>query len=166
MDNNEYMNKLSKKLSNYFDIQYNKYIGDTKFDLFARFYQRNSAFLLSKKLEYYSYQNFEYIFYKNISNNFNKSNIESISNFINNHIKDIVNLNEEHMSTILNFVYCGNVELDKETKKAIKKFKYYKSFLFGLKGWVNVKVVVINPTTKDLYTNKLAKGDRNKYILN
>ncbi|MFD3158505.1 hypothetical protein ACFIJ5_16890 [Haloimpatiens sp. FM7330] len=166
MNNTEYMNKFSEKLKSYFDIEYDKKIFDRKFNMFAKFNQRTSRYLILKKAEFYAFQNNEYIFYENIYENIDRSHILHIKNFLDENVEKIININKEHMCSILTFILCGNIDLDDDTKKAIKRFKYYKSFAFGFKGWVNVKLIFINPETNDIYTNKFGRGDVKKLLFN
>ncbi|WP_102401668.1 hypothetical protein [Haloimpatiens massiliensis] len=162
MNNVEYMRKLSERLKTYYDVSFNIILNDRKFEMLAKFNNRTSKYILMKKSEIYAFENNEYIFYKNVEN-LNKEDLLKIRDFIQKNIEDIVKVHEEHMSSTITFILCGNIILDKETIKAIQKFRYYKSFFWGIKGWVNTKLIFVNPETWDIYTNKYGEEDRKKF---
>jgi hypothetical protein len=53
-----------------------------------------------------------------------------------------------------------------EIQNRISKYKFYKSFLFGLRGWVNGKIMLIDPDRNVGVTNKFGKNDLKKFLLN
>lgn len=160
----EYMREISEKFKAYYDMSFNIRMFNKDFEMFAKFNNRTVKYLLTRKNEIDAFENNEYIFYKNIKS-LSSEYIHGIREFINKNVEDIVNVSNEHMSSIITFVLCGDIQLDEDTKKAIKKFKYYKSFFLGLKGWVNVKMVFINPMTREIYTNKFGKEDSKRFML-
>lgn len=163
MNNTEYMVELGQRLKTHYDVSFNITLSDRKFEMLAKFNSRTSRYILMKKSEIYAFENNEYIFYKNVEK-LDKEYLFNIRNFMNKNIEDIVKVHEEHMSSTITFILCGNIILDKETIKAIQKFRYYKSFFWGIKGWVNVKLIFVNPETGDIYTNKYGEEDRKKFV--
>ncbi|WP_138207722.1 hypothetical protein [Haloimpatiens lingqiaonensis] len=163
MNNIEYMKELSERLKAYYNVSFDISLKDRKFEMFAKFNNRTSRYVLMKKSEIYAFENNEFIFYKNVEK-LSKEDLFEIKDFVQKNIEHIVKVNDEHMSSTITFIFCGNIILDKETIKAIQGFRYYKSFLWGIKGWVNVKFIFVNPETWDIYTNKYGEGDRKKFL--
>jgi hypothetical protein len=159
------MQNLSEVLKAYFDIEYDKKIGNFQFDLFARFNSRNSRFFLSKKIEIYSFETSECILYKNLKQNVDIEFLKSLKDFLNRNVRKIVDIKGNHMSSTLTFIFTGNFKLDKDMEKTISKFNYYKSFKLGFKGWVNVRTYFINPSESFVYSNKYGKKDKKKFLL-
>jgi len=54
--------------------------------------------------------------------------------------------------------------VDEELKNYIKKFKYQKSFLFGFRGWVVVRVVLVDLHNHEVTGSKEAKKDQEFYL--
>ncbi len=159
-----YREKLKGSLDAYFNVDLDKEVYNKKFDLYATFNQRNAKYMLVKKAEIYAFKTDEYVFYKHFEKNLKVSDIETIKIFIENNIDDMVNVDKEHMTSILNFVITVDNSIEDETLKAIKKFKFHKSFKFGLNGWSDVRLIVIDLKKDELYSNKFGKKDGKKFL--
>lgn len=166
MKNSEYRDKLEKSLKRYFDLEYDKKIKDFKFDIVGKFYQRSSKYMLFREAEIYAFQTNEYIFYNMIDKSFNTDNIKSYYDFLNENVNELIDINEEHMSTIITFLFSTTDKLDEDTIKAVQKFKFHKNFKFGLRGWVDARIFIVNPLTEDIYTNKFGRGEEKKFLFN
>lgn len=158
----EYKKNLIKKLERYYDIEEEITIDSYAFDLMATYSQRNAKYLLLKDFEYCSFNNNEYILYKKVKNK--PINIETLNTFLKNNLKEIVSIEKNHMSSLVTFLIETSFPLDKETITAIEKFKFHKSFRFGLDGWVNAQLIVIDPKEEKGYTNAFGKKELEKYL--
>jgi len=158
-----YIEILKEKLNRYYDLEENIIVGDLSFDLIATFNQKNARYLLLKELEYYSFDTNEYILYKKIDNEINFTGFEEL---LKNNIKDIITVNKNHMSSIVTILLETSLSLNDNEIKKIKKFKFHKSFRFGLEGWANVRFIVINPTLNKGYSNKFGKKELAKFLVN
>lgn len=164
MKNSEYMDKLEKSLMRYFDLEYDKKIKEFKFDIFGKFHQRSAKYMFLKEAEIYAFQTNEYIFYSMIDKSFSADKIKSYYDFLNENVDEIIDINEEHMSTIITFLFSTIDKPDEDTIKAVQKFKFHKNFKFGLRGWVDVRIFIVNPVTEDIYTNKFGRGEEKKFL--
>lgn len=162
-NNNVYKDFLKEKLVRYFDIKEDcNYLGEN-FDLFATFKQRNARYMISKKMEIYSFEENEFIFYRKLNKRFIIDDLENIDSFINTNVDEIINISKDHMSSFITFILETELPIDSVTAKKIEKFKFYKSYMFGLKGWVNAKIMVINTKENQLVANKLGQRDVKKF---
>lgn len=164
MNSNEYLNKLNDSLTRYFDIELDKCIGGKRFSLYGRYYTRNAKYFALKKVEVYSFIVNEYILYNN-SNRVDVDFVNELNNYIKEHVDDIVIRDKECMSSGITFLISSEEDIDKETIKAVKKFKFYKSYNWGFKGWVNVKLIFINLKTNQTYSNILGRREKKRFIL-
>lgn len=165
MKNSEYREKLESSLKSYFDLEYDKEIKEFKFDIIGKFHQRSAKYMFLKEAEIYAFQTNEYIFYSMIDKSFNADKIKRYYDFLNENVDEIIDINEEHMSTIITFLFSTTDKLDDSTIKATEKFKFHKNFKFGLRGWVDARLFIVNPVTEDIYTNKFGKGEEKKFLL-
>jgi len=161
----EYKDYLKDKLGRYFDIEESYQLEGNDFELFAKFNQRNAKYMMMKNLEIFAFQNNEYILYKKLDKGFGEDEFLMMKEVLNNHVEEIIDRNEEHMSSVITFIFETELPDDEAVIKAIKKFKYYKSFLFGLKGWVNGKIMLIDPVKQCGISNKLGKGDIERFLM-
>lgn len=160
----EYRTKLKDSLDAYFNVTLNKEVINKKFDLFANFNSRNARYMLSKKAEIYAYKSNEYVFYNNIETLIDIETLESMKNFLSENVDNIIEIDNEHMSSLINVIYTVNGGITEEMKKKIKKFNFYKSYKFGFRGWVNTRLVVIDLSSNEIYTNKLARKEGKKFF--
>lgn len=164
MNNIEYLNQLKDNLTKYFDIELEKRIGSKRFSLYGRYYTRNSKYFALKKVEVYSFTINEYILYNN-SSNVNVDYINELKEYIKDNVDNIVIRDKESMSSGITLLISSDEDIDKETINAIKKFKFYKSYNWGFKGWVNVKLIFINIKTNQAYSNALGRREKKRFLL-
>jgi hypothetical protein len=155
----KYMNQLIKKFETNFDIEYNKQLGGINFDFVGEFNQRSIKYMVLKAAEVYAFKSYEYVFYKDIDYKFEALDVSKIKSIIEDNVNDIIKMDSEHMASVITFILSSTESPNMEAENAIKKFKFYKSFSFGFKGWVNVKLIFINSNTNKVITNKFAKGN-------
>lgn len=157
--NDRYMNELVKKFESSFDIEYKKQLGAINFDFAGEFNQRSVKYMFTKAAEVYAFKNHEYVFYKEIDYKFEETDIKNIKILLEEKVNQIIKMDREHMASVITFIFSCPTSPDLEVQKGIKKFKFYRSFLLGFKGWVNVKLIFINSHTNEVITNKFARGN-------
>lgn len=155
---------LRKKLETYYDLEDDFSIAGKHFNFLARYNQRNSKYLLQKKMELYAFENNEYIIYKKLESTFTKEDLDEIQTLLTKHYDQVINVNEEHMSSAIMFIFETTLPGDPQLVKSIEKFKFYKSFKFGLHGWVNGGIMLINPEVNKGLSNKYAKKELKKFL--
>lgn len=161
----EYSAYLKSGLERYFDIKENFKLGHHEFDMFANYNQRSAKYMLMKKYEMYAFKNNEYIFHKKINGDFTDEHLKWLNEFYKYHVDDIVTFDSEHMQSTITIIFECKMP-SQEIIKKISKFKYYKSYSFGLKGWVNGKVLLIDPNLNDGIGNKLGQKDLKRFLQN
>jgi len=157
-----YKEQLTKKLERYYNIKEEVSINSHTFDLMATYNQKNAKYLMLKELEYCAFNNNEYILYKKVNNE--AINFSSFMDILKNKLQEIVSIEKNHMSSLITFIIEKSFPLDDETIRTIEKFKFHKSFRFGLDGWINAQLIVIDPEKNKGYTNVFAKKELEKYL--
>lgn len=151
----DYKEIIKERLSRYFNIE-EKYTYNNKvFDLFAISNIRNEKFMASKKLTIYAFENDEYCFMKHYEK-LDSGKLDEITETLKSSIKDYIKPHGEHMSSAITGVLVVDELSGDELIKKIKKFHHQKSFAFGFKGWVDVRLVVIDLKNRDVITSKKA----------
>ncbi len=156
--------KLKYKFRHYYDITDSKKVGNILFDFVAIFNQRSAAYILQKSNEYYAFENNEYFLYKKLDGKLNKDFLVELKKFFEKDSKSIIPVHDEHMSSDITVILEAKIPEDEEIKNAIKNFKYYKSFMFGFKGWVNGGLVLIDPDENQGISNKYSKKTMNNLL--
>ncbi|MCT4605721.1 MAG: hypothetical protein N4A64_06385 [Marinisporobacter sp.] len=162
MEYTEYIEKIEKKLKAHFDIKRDYLYKDLQIDLYAKYHIRNERYMASKKVPIYGFENNEYCFIKY----FDDLTEEKLKNFIEYlklSIDDFVHPHAEHMSSVVTGVLVTNNEEDKKISDVARKFKFHKSFAFGFKGWVDIRLVLVYLGKSVVVTNKKGKEVQEVY---
>ena len=156
MDFNQYKNQIIDSLKYNFDISEGCNYGGVLFDTVAKSHIRNEKYVASKKAVIYAFENDEQCLIKEL-NNTNKNQIDHIIEVTKDNIIDNIQLSEDHMSTTITLILVSEKSIDEQIVKHIKRFKYQKSFMFGLKGWITFRAVLIDLENERVICSKEAK---------
>ena len=70
---------------------------------------------------------------------------------------------DEHMSSTLTGVLLVGGGVDDQVKRLVENFRYSRSFRFFLQGWCELRLLLVDLTTAELYTNKAGRSLREAY---
>jgi hypothetical protein len=156
MTGSGYIDKLAEKLSVYFDIERERDIENLHCDLYAKSFVKNEKFFFTRKAKVYSFENYEHCLVKYYA----QISMQELDDFIES-LKDaagkLVVPHEEHMSSIVTGVLVVERQPDPEIADAVKRFKFHKGFAFGFKGWVDIRLILVQPDCSEVITNKKGK---------
>ena len=85
--------------------------------------------------------------------------------FLVNSISDIVKPDENHMSSAITGVLVTDNKPSDDVIRQVKKFKYHKGFAFGLRGWVDIRLIMVTMADKYIVTNKKGKEVKKVYSI-
>ncbi|MFV9510853.1 hypothetical protein [Tepidibacillus sp. LV47] len=155
MNWNEYVSNIELKLSKYFDINRDVQFKTQQINLFAKAEIHQEKFFGTKNVKIWSAKNYEYLFLQVIEE-ISETKIETFQKFLICMIDELVKPHSEHMSS----TFTGILVVDHfpaSLEDQIKKFKYKKSFAFSLKGWADIRLLVIDLNSKRVIHNKKGK---------
>lgn len=158
-----YKEKVKERLSRYFDLKEDFKYNDQDFDLFAASNVRNEKYMASKKLTIYAFENDEYCFVKHIKG-LDIEKLDGVINSLKKSIMDFVDPHHEHMSSTITGVLVVDENIEPGLIKKIKKFHYQKTFAFGLKGWADVRLLIIDLKDGLVIPSKKAKKSVKFYL--
>lgn len=156
MQTDEYIDIISEKLTYNYNVEKEKDLNGTMFDLHAICNVNNSKFIGSKKIVVYAYDNNSYIYVKN----FKTLSIEDVRNVLDANAEKLLTstqVDSEHMSTHYTIVFVTESSLPSELKNFIKKYRKQKSYAFGFKGWSSIGVVLVSLGENEIVYNKDAR---------
>lgn len=158
MTQTDYFNFLVTRLRRFFNIHYEKTLSDVTFDIFGAFYQRNARYLVTKELEFYAFENNEYLLYKDHGEEIiTTESLARYKDLLAENYLEIIKTDEDHMESIIILVLTTTAPIDKSVARMIRRFRFHKSFKLGFGGWVNVKLLVYNPETGDYLGNRYGR---------
>ena len=162
MEREQYLQLIEDRLQQYFDMERNHEYQQMDFDLYAKSKIRSERYFASKKLKVYAMENHEHVFVKEIAA-LTESELNEYWNILLKAAEEKVNPHDEHMSTIITGVIVTGTDPNENLIRQIEKMKYNKSFAFGLKGWVYIRLVAVNIATGSVYFNKRGKEVQEVY---
>lgn len=157
-----YKSQLLNGYSRYYDTFESAESLGYHFDFAARYNQRNSKYLAVKKLEYYAFSNFEEVYYKHFES-FDIEALSDMKSFVDHYLSVFQPADETHMETLLTLIVSSEKPVPEQIKRALTKLNPSRSLKWGLKGWIKVKLVLID-SNKQIITNKFGQMDQMKLL--
>lgn len=164
MDNNAYIDMLCERYTRYFDIKRDYALLGKNIDIFAEYNMKNQRFFLTKGAVIFSFENFEYCIVKAFDHRVDESEIEDFTEFLKEATNKLVKPNDEHMSTYVSGIIVSDKGFCAEAIKRAKKFKYSKNFMFTLKGWCDVRLLLVDLMENQIITNSKGREVKKNYI--
>ncbi len=155
-----FKDQLMKSYDRYYDTYESYEHLGLEFDFMAKYYQRNSKYMAVKNIEYYAFSNYEEVYYKHYEN-FNIQALSEIDLFITNYLNQFTSADENHMETLLTVIASTGGQVPNDLKKSVEKMNPSKSIFWGLKGWIRVKLILID-SQNNIITNKVGQNDQIK----
>jgi len=162
LDTKTYLGRLKNKYQEYFDLKEQPAFFPFPLDLYAHFYQNNEKFFGSKRVNLWRMTTDEHCFLK-IYDSLDAAQVEDMVNALKLIISYVVKPSHDHMKTILTGVIITNNTVSSETIDYIEKFRYSQSFKFYLHGWCDLRLILINLSSGQVFTNKAGKEVLNFY---
>lgn len=161
----EYTNMLEYKLQAYYNTQRNYEFDGEVYDLKATYIERNEQYIATKKTVVWDYEQYQHILLKSFET-IDLKKVEDFTKALVDFTAHIVEPSSSHMSTLVSGVILTDGGITEDIIKYVQKFKYYKSFKFGLNGWVNIALNLLDINNiQDSYYNKKGKEDSKNFII-
>ncbi|MBA3063648.1 hypothetical protein KKB17_01920 [bacterium] len=152
-----YLRDLEERYKYYYEVERNKEILGVKLDIFAQSSTEHFRQVLTKKIKIDQHYTKEYAVVKAEKRFVDKNEVEEFSKFIKSLVNELVVPSVNTMYTIINGVLVSTSGFSEEAINFAEKFKFSKSFLLGLKGWCDIRLILIDLKGQKLYSNK--KGE-------
>ncbi len=162
MDFNSYLENIEKKLQGYFDLEKNFLYKEINFELYAKFFTRSERYILTKKAKIFGIESNEHCFVKNYTE-LDKEKLQEFIQLLKSACVDFVAPHEEHMSSIVTGVLVLDQSCEKDLINIVEKFKYQKSFALGLKGWADIRIILVFLDKGEVFTNKKGREVKEVY---
>lgn len=152
-----YLKDLEERYKYYYEVERGKEIYGVKVDIFAKSSTEHFREVLTKSIKIDQHYTKEYAVAKAEKRFIDKNKIEKFSQFLISSINKLSPPSVDTMSTILNGVLISASGFSEEAVSFAKKFKFSKSFLLGIKGWCDIRLILVDLKKEKLYSNK--KGE-------
>ncbi|SDB68531.1 MULTISPECIES: hypothetical protein [unclassified Butyrivibrio] len=153
-----YLKELLRRYEASFDITENFSLGDTDYAAYARFCSLSEKYVLKKEATLWSIKAFEHVLFIK-EDALTEDTLNDIMSVITDYAEpELVRHGEkypekDHMCTYLTFVILTSKTPDKSLKKAIRKFRYDRGYLFNFRGHSEARLAVISMDDGEVSTN-------------
>ena len=149
-----YLKDLEERYKYYYEVERDKKISGVKVDIFAKSSTEHFRQVLTKNIKIDQHYTKEYAMVKSLSELGNKNEVEDFSQFLISSINKLSLPSVDTMSTILNGILVSTSGFSEEAIRFGEKFKFSKSFLLGIKGWCDIRLILVDLKEEKLYSNK------------
>ncbi|QNB46349.1 hypothetical protein BR63_08490 [Thermanaerosceptrum fracticalcis] len=153
---------LEKKYSRFYDIKEKPSFVPFPVELYAHFYQRNEKYFASKKINLWSLDHEEHCLVK-YYDSLTKTDLEKMINTLKEGIGHLVNPHPNHMKTFLTGVFITREKVSPEMSSLVEKFAYSKVFKFYLYGWCDLRLIVLDLSSRQVICNRAGREVRKFY---
>ena len=152
-----YLKDLEERYKYYYEVERDKEISGVKVDIFAKSSTEHFRQVLTKNIKIAKHYTKEYAVVKAEKRFGDKNEVEKFSKFLKSLVNELVNPSVDIMSTIINGVLVSTSGFSEEAVSFAKKFKFSKSFLLGIKGWCDIRFILVDLKEEKLYSNQKGK---------
>ena len=152
-----YLKDLEERYKYYYEVERDKEISGVKVDIFAKSSTEHFRQVLTKSIKIDQHYTKEYAAVKAEKRFVDKNEVKEFSQFLISSINKLSPPSVDTMSTILNGVLVSTSGFSEEAVSFAKKFKFSKSFLLGIKGWCDIRLILVDLKEKKLFSNKKGK---------
>ena len=152
-----YLKDLEERYKYYYEVERDKEISGVKVDIFAKSSTEHFRQVLTKSIKIDQHYTKEYAAVKAEKRFVDKNEVEEFSKYLKSLINELFTPSVDIMSTIINGVLVSTFGFSEEAVNFAKKFKFSKSFLLGIKGWCDIRLILVDLKEEKLYSNQRGK---------
>ncbi|MDD3361094.1 MAG: hypothetical protein PHW34_05405 [Hespellia sp.] len=162
MTGQDFLEKLLNSYQSAFDIERSFDINGDMYDAYASFNVSSARYVLMKKAELWRANCYEHTF-------FSCKEVLTAEDFIR-FKKEITKYVEpklvrsgekytqkDHMYTYITGIFIVEEGISGEEKKAAKKFRFFKNYLFGIRGYCEARILIFDMKNKKVFGNPAAR---------
>lgn len=148
----------------WFDVQRNHRFAGRAFPGYAEFHSTASQYVLVKRAKLWEASSHEYLFFCETPH-LDEAAWQDLLSFMTTETLAKVTLEPDHMSSYLSLVVVAD-KVDEGVARSVRKAHFRKNFLFGLRGWVDLRVAVVDLGRGEIDTNTQGKPLRETLAAN
>ena len=162
MTGQEFMEKLLKSYQSAFDITRPYDVEGDRYDAYAAFNVTSAKYVLVKKAELWRANCYEHTFFS-CKDTLTAEDLRRFGSQIHTYIEpQLVRagescMPENHMYTYITGIFICENGLAEDVKKEIRKFKFFKNYRMGLRGYSEARLLVFDMEQHKVLGNRAAR---------
>jgi len=157
MSPSDYLALLKSRLTRYFDLQEKAQVLGWEIDLFGTLRLESRRYILDPRWVMDRYHCFEYCFVKAFSRAVTLEDIQQFQSFLRQAEGEFVHPDFEHMRSYLTGVIVAPKVASEELKRSVRQMRWRRSYALGLKGWSEIRLVLVDLDGGDVTGNRAAR---------
>jgi len=152
-----YLRDLEERYKYYYELERDKEISGLKVDIFALSSTEHFRQVFTKSIKIDQHYTKECAVVKAEKRFVEKNEVEEFSKYLKSLMNKPFAPSVNIMSTMINGVLVSTSGFSEEAVNFTKKFKFSKSFLLGIKGWCDIRLILVDLKEEKLYSNQKGK---------
>lgn len=151
-----FLKNLENRYCHYYDIKETPSFVPFPLDLYAHFYQSNAKYFATKKISVWRMDHEEHCLVK-CYDTLEENDLARMIRTAKMAVDYLVKPSPDHMKTYITVVVPTWSPLTQELRNYIEKFRYSKAYKLYLHGWCDLRLVVIDLSSRQVVCNKAGK---------
>jgi hypothetical protein len=168
MNSADYLNRLLLKYSGTFDIYQPYMIMGREYPAYGYFFSHVEKYVLVRKANMWSADSYEHILFAD-PEELTDGHLEEYRQAIAEYIEPTLILKGEslpepnHMYSYITIAVVTAKALSPEIKKAVRKFKFEKSYMHGIRGYSQARIAVVSMEDEAVCVNSMGRSLKKMY---
>ncbi len=142
----------------YFDVSRDYEFAGRTFPGYAEFHSSLERYVLVKRAKLWETEAHEYLFFL-LADCLTTQQLGELIEFMKTEAITKVQPGPDHMTSYLSLVIIAD-EVESDVPRMVKKTHFRKDFKFGLEGWADLRVAVVDLSGQCVFTNAMGKDLR------
>lgn len=151
----EVVDRLLAAHEAWFDVERDHRFAGRVFSGYAEFHSSASQYVLVKRAKLWEASSHEYLFFWP-ADYLDEAELNDLLHFMTHEALAKVQLTSDHMSSYLSLVVVAD-GVDEAVPALVRRARFRKNFAFGLKGWADMRVAVVDLSARRVWTNTQGK---------
>ena len=168
MHSADYLNRLLLRYSGTFDIYQPYTILGREYPAYGYFFSHVEKYVLVRKANMWSADSYEHVLFAN-PKELTQTHLEEYRQAIEEYIEPALILKGEklpepnHMYSYITIAVVTAKALSPEIKKAVRKFKFEKSYMHGIRGYSQARIAVVSMEDEAVCVNSMGRSLKKMY---
>ncbi len=158
----DYLDQLLRKYSGTFDIYQPYVIHGKEYPAYGYFFSHIEKYILVREANMWSADSYEHILFIE-TESVDQALIDEAYSIVKDYMEPVLVRKGEdmpaegHMYSYMTISLIAEQPLSKEMQKALKRFKYEKSYKFNIRGFSQAHIICATMEDKKVYTNYVGR---------
>lgn len=158
----DYLDRLLLKYSNDFNIYKPYRIGNREYPAYGYFFSHSEKYVLVKEVNMWASDSFEHILFLEAEQITEQDVLKAYELITRDMERELVRKGAEyprgdHMQSVLTLVLLSNGDLDDKAVKLIQKFRFDRSYRFGMRGYCRGRIIAASMEKETVIASSQAK---------